>query len=150
MAYLDGLAQAHFVGEDAVEMVVVEGHEPVEADHLVGLQLSADQHLGLALDLLLDPVDHRVVGLLDHLRRGARRFDFAAAATLRRRLGSRTALLSLLLLALALFVGFGRRRFVEVRQDPETLDNPDTWTVLEDLEGNVFCVTSSATLSGWV
>ena len=32
-------------------------------------------------------------------------------------------------------------RFVEVRQDPETLDNPDTWTVLEDLEGNVFCVT---------
>ena len=41
-------------------------------------------------------------------------------------------------------------RFVEVRQDPETLDNPDTWTVLEDLEGNVFCVTSSATLSGWV
>ena len=41
-------------------------------------------------------------------------------------------------------------RFVEVRQDPETLDNPDTWTVLADLEGNVFCVTSSATLSGWV
>jgi hypothetical protein len=27
--------------------------------------------------------------------------------------------------------------------------NPDTWTVLEDLEGNVFCVTGSTTLSGW-
>ena len=41
-------------------------------------------------------------------------------------------------------------RLVDVRQDdPETYDNPDTWTVLEDLEGNVFCVTSSKTLSGW-
>ena len=40
-------------------------------------------------------------------------------------------------------------RLVEVRQDPDTLANPDTWTVLEDLEGNVFCVTSSATLTGW-
>jgi hypothetical protein len=41
-------------------------------------------------------------------------------------------------------------RLVDVRQDPETLENPDTWTVLEDLESNVFCVTSSATLAGWV
>ena len=41
-------------------------------------------------------------------------------------------------------------RLLDVRQDdPETYDNPDTWTVLEDLEGNVFCVTSSTTLSGW-
>jgi hypothetical protein len=40
-------------------------------------------------------------------------------------------------------------RFVELRHDQDSLDNPDTWTVLEDLEGNVFCVTSSATLSGW-
>jgi Glyoxalase-like domain len=41
-------------------------------------------------------------------------------------------------------------RVIDVRQDdPETHDNPDTWTVLEDLEGNVFCVTSSTTLSGW-
>ena len=39
-------------------------------------------------------------------------------------------------------------RFVERRQDPDTLDNPDTWTVLEDPEGNVFCV--SGTPSGWV
>jgi hypothetical protein len=41
-------------------------------------------------------------------------------------------------------------RLVEVRQDPDNLENPDTWTVLEDPEGNVFCVSSSATLSGWV
>jgi hypothetical protein len=41
-------------------------------------------------------------------------------------------------------------RVIEARQDDaDTHDNPDTWTVLEDLEGNVFCVTSSATLSGW-
>ena len=30
-------------------------------------------------------------------------------------------------------------RVIDVRQDDaETYDNPDTWTVLEDLEGNVF------------
>ena len=41
-------------------------------------------------------------------------------------------------------------RVIDVRRDdPETHVNPDTWTVLEDLEGNVFCVTSSTTLSGW-
>jgi hypothetical protein len=41
-------------------------------------------------------------------------------------------------------------RVIDVRQDDaETYENPDTWTVLEDLEGNVFCVTSSTTLSGW-
>ena len=38
---------------------------------------------------------------------------------------------------------------VEVRQDPPELDNPDTWTVLRDPEGNEFCVTSTATLTGW-
>lgn len=41
-------------------------------------------------------------------------------------------------------------RVIDVRQDDlETHDNPDTWTVLEDLEGNVFCVSSSTTMSGW-
>jgi Glyoxalase-like domain len=41
-------------------------------------------------------------------------------------------------------------RVIDVRRDdPESHVNPDTWTVLEDLEGNVFCVTSSTTLSGW-
>ena len=38
---------------------------------------------------------------------------------------------------------------IEVRQDPDTLSNPDTWTVMTDPEGNEFCVTSSATLTGW-
>jgi hypothetical protein len=40
-------------------------------------------------------------------------------------------------------------RLVEVRQDPDTLDNPDTWSVLEDPEGNVFRVTSEQTRTGW-
>lgn len=40
---------------------------------------------------------------------------------------------------------------VEFRQDPPTLDNPDTWAVLEDPEGNVFCVISPVTaVTGWV
>ena len=38
---------------------------------------------------------------------------------------------------------------VEVRHDPASLDNPDTWTVMRDPEGNEFCVTSSETLTGW-
>jgi predicted enzyme related to lactoylglutathione lyase len=37
---------------------------------------------------------------------------------------------------------------VEVRQDPTSLDNPDTWTVMRDPEGNEFCVTSALTLTG--
>jgi predicted enzyme related to lactoylglutathione lyase len=37
---------------------------------------------------------------------------------------------------------------IEVRQDPDTLSNPDTWTVLADPEGNEFCLTTSA-LPGW-
>ena len=40
-------------------------------------------------------------------------------------------------------------RLVEVRQDPGTMTNPDTWAVLEDPEGHVFCVSSTATISGW-
>ena len=39
--------------------------------------------------------------------------------------------------------------FVQTRQDPVTHENPDRWTVLLDPEGNVFCVTSTATLTGW-
>ena len=38
---------------------------------------------------------------------------------------------------------------VEVRQDPASLDNPDTWTVMRDPEGHEFCVSSTATLTGW-
>jgi len=40
-------------------------------------------------------------------------------------------------------------KVVEVRHDPASLDNPDTWTVMGDPEGNEFCVTSTATLTGW-
>jgi hypothetical protein len=40
-------------------------------------------------------------------------------------------------------------RLIDVLQGPETSQNPDTWTVSEDLESNVLCVTSSTTLSGW-
>jgi hypothetical protein len=41
-------------------------------------------------------------------------------------------------------------RLVEVRHDdPGSMANPDTWAVLEDPEGHVFCVSSSATISGW-
>jgi hypothetical protein len=40
-------------------------------------------------------------------------------------------------------------RLVEVRRDPDTMQNPDTWAVLEDPEAHVFCVSSSATISGW-
>ncbi|WP_113705193.1 VOC family protein [Nonomuraea lactucae] len=40
-------------------------------------------------------------------------------------------------------------QLVEVRQDPASLDNPDTWTVMRDPEGNEFCVTGATTLTGW-
>ena len=39
-------------------------------------------------------------------------------------------------------------QLVEVRQDPGQFDNPDTWTVMRDPEGNEFCVTSTLTLTG--
>ena len=39
-------------------------------------------------------------------------------------------------------------QLVEVRHDPASFDNPDTWTVLRDPEGNEFCVTSTSTLTG--
>jgi hypothetical protein len=37
---------------------------------------------------------------------------------------------------------------VELRQDPGTLANPDTWAVLRDPEGNEFCVFSIDTVTG--
>lgn len=40
-------------------------------------------------------------------------------------------------------------RLVEVRRDEDTLDNPDTWSVMTDPEGNEFCVSSWATITGW-
>lgn len=37
---------------------------------------------------------------------------------------------------------------VEMRQDPSTLANPDTWAVLQDPEGNEFCVLNAETVTG--
>jgi hypothetical protein len=37
---------------------------------------------------------------------------------------------------------------VEVRHDPPTYDNPESWTVMRDPEGNEFWVTSTSTLTG--
>ena len=55
-AHLQGFAQAHLVGQDAVEAVVVQGHQPLQAHHLVVPQCSAggaEQQLGRLCDLLL-------------------------------------------------------------------------------------------------
>jgi predicted enzyme related to lactoylglutathione lyase len=46
----------------------------------------------------------------------------------------------------ARLVGAGAQ-VVEVRQDPASYDNPDTFTVMRDPEGNEFCVTSTSTLT---
>ena len=40
-------------------------------------------------------------------------------------------------------------QLVEVREDLESFENPDRWTVMTDPEGNEFCVTSQQTLTGW-
>jgi glyoxalase superfamily protein len=40
-------------------------------------------------------------------------------------------------------------RVIEVRHDPEELQSPDTWTVMQDPEGNEFCVSSWATVTNW-
>jgi hypothetical protein len=37
---------------------------------------------------------------------------------------------------------------VEMRQDPETLANPDTWAVMQDPEGNEFCVFDVHSVTG--
>jgi hypothetical protein len=44
---LDGLAQAHVVGQDAADAALVETDHPVEAHQLVVLQLAALQQRGL-------------------------------------------------------------------------------------------------------
>ena len=38
--------------------------------------------------------------------------------------------------------------FVEMRQDPATLPNPDTWAVMQDPEGNEFCVLNADSITG--
>ena len=37
---------------------------------------------------------------------------------------------------------------VEMRQDPGTLANPDTWAVMLDPEGNEFCVLNAGSVTG--
>jgi predicted enzyme related to lactoylglutathione lyase len=37
---------------------------------------------------------------------------------------------------------------VEMRQDPSTLANPDTWAVMQDPEGNEFCVLNADSVTG--
>jgi predicted enzyme related to lactoylglutathione lyase len=37
---------------------------------------------------------------------------------------------------------------VEMRQDPTVLANPDTWAVMQDPEGNEFCVLNSGSVTG--
>jgi hypothetical protein len=39
-------------------------------------------------------------------------------------------------------------RLIELRQDPATLANPDTWAVMADPEGNEFCVLTADTVTG--
>ena len=38
---------------------------------------------------------------------------------------------------------------VTQRHDPAAFDNPDTWTVLQDPEGNEFCVARAESVTGW-
>ena len=58
---LDGLAEAHLVGQDAVQVVVVERDEPLEAAYLIGLQLAADQYARLRTHRLAHSMRHAVV-----------------------------------------------------------------------------------------
>lgn len=37
---------------------------------------------------------------------------------------------------------------VEMRQDPAALPNPDTWAVMQDPEGNEFCVLNAESITG--
>jgi hypothetical protein len=38
---------------------------------------------------------------------------------------------------------------IDIRHDQESLDNPDSWTVMQDPEGNEFCIIDPATFTGW-
>jgi predicted enzyme related to lactoylglutathione lyase len=37
---------------------------------------------------------------------------------------------------------------IELRQDPSEWENPDTWAVMHDPEGNEFCVLETSTVTG--
>jgi predicted enzyme related to lactoylglutathione lyase len=42
----------------------------------------------------------------------------------------------------------GGGTFLEMRRDPATLANPDTWAVMQDPEGNEFCVLNTEGVTG--
>ena len=44
-------------------------------------------------------------------------------------------------------IGLGAR-VIDVRHDPQEFENPDSWTVLQDPEGNEFCISSWTTITG--
>jgi hypothetical protein len=53
----------HLVRQNSVQVVVVERDHPIEPEHLVGLKLATNEHLGLLVDFLLDRVGEPVVDL---------------------------------------------------------------------------------------
>jgi len=62
---LDRLAKAHLVGQDAVEVVVEERHQPLQTLELVVVEaLAWTEHLGLLANLLRDVVCNLVVARL--------------------------------------------------------------------------------------
>ena len=60
---LNRLAEAHLVGENTVQIVVVQRHEPFEALQLVRFQLATDEHFRLLGDGLADAMGDGVVRL---------------------------------------------------------------------------------------
>lgn len=60
---LDCLSKTHLISQHSVEVVVVERHEPLQTDDLVGLQLASNEDAGLDLNALFDGVRNGVVVL---------------------------------------------------------------------------------------
>ncbi len=58
---MNGLSKAHFVSKNAVEMVVVERDEPLEAMELIVFEFSALEDGGLFGDFFLDGVCEVIV-----------------------------------------------------------------------------------------
>lgn len=61
---MDGLAEPHFVSQDTVEAVIVEGDQPLQSYQLVVLEFAALENAGLLLDFLLDSVGEVVVDIV--------------------------------------------------------------------------------------
>lgn len=58
---MDGLSETHLISKDAVEAVIVEGDQPLQANQLVVLELSSFEYGGLFLDFLLNCMGEVVV-----------------------------------------------------------------------------------------